>query len=57
MKSYEQYTQYPDIYNRLQAIEAEITGGTTAVVTLIYNNNLYVANVGKYIKRFSCLQY
>ena len=39
--------QYPDIINKLHALDAEICGGTTATVVLIYNNKLYMANVGR----------
>lgn len=38
--------QYPDIMNKLHALDSEISGGTTATVVLIYNNKLYMANVG-----------
>ncbi|XP_052773974.1 TGF-beta-activated kinase 1 and MAP3K7-binding protein 1-like [Mya arenaria] len=37
---------YPDIMNKLHTLDSEISGGTTATVVLIYNNKLYVANVG-----------
>lgn len=30
----------------MQELQDEITGGTTAVVALIFKNKLYVANVG-----------
>lgn len=32
---------------KLDALEREITGGTTATVALVYKSKLYVANVGK----------
>ncbi|XP_060560245.1 TGF-beta-activated kinase 1 and MAP3K7-binding protein 1-like [Ruditapes philippinarum] len=38
--------QYPDIISKLHALDKEISGGTTGTVVLIYNNKLYVANVG-----------
>lgn len=38
----------PEIYSRLKKIDAEIAGGTAALVALIVNNRLYVANVGMY---------
>lgn len=38
--------QYPDIISKLHALDTEISGGTTGTVVLIYNNKLYVANVG-----------
>lgn len=37
---------YPDKVARLQEIEPLIAGGTTAVVAVIINGYLYVANVG-----------
>ncbi|XP_005094474.1 TGF-beta-activated kinase 1 and MAP3K7-binding protein 1 isoform X2 [Aplysia californica] len=43
---YEAYQKYPDVISKLQELEKEISGGTTATVVLIYNNKLYVANVG-----------
>ena len=39
--------QYPDIINKLHALDKEISGGTTGTVVLIHQNKLYVANVGK----------
>lgn len=33
---------------RLKELEQEVSGGATAVVALILNNKLYVANVGMY---------
>ena len=44
--------QYPEIINKLHALDKEISGGTTGTVVLIYNNKLYVANVGKFILSF-----
>jgi serine/threonine protein phosphatase PrpC len=35
---------------QLDNLEKEISGGTTATVSLIYKNKLFVANVGKYKK-------
>lgn len=43
---HEMCQQYPDILNKLHALDKEICGGTTATVVLIYNNKIYVANVG-----------
>ena len=37
---------YPDKVSRLQEIEQEIAGGTTAVIAVIVNGLLYVANTG-----------
>ncbi len=47
------YGQYPDVVKQLQIIENAISGGATAVVGLVFNNTLYVANAGmssKFIK-------
>ncbi|KAK7507282.1 hypothetical protein BaRGS_00001217 [Batillaria attramentaria] len=44
--SYEAYNKYPDIVKKLQQLEQELSGGTTATLVLIYNNKIYVANVG-----------
>ena len=46
LKSYEAYQRYPTEVKRLQEIEPHISGGCTAVVAVIANNKLYVANVG-----------
>ena len=47
---------------KLQELEKEISGGTTATVVLIYNNKIYVANVGKLtfcycLSSANCFQY
>ena len=44
---YEAKQKYPDIIKKLEELDREISGGTTATVVLIYNNRLYVANVGE----------
>lgn len=44
---YEALNQFPDVMKKLDALEREITGGTTATVALVYKSKLYVANVGK----------
>ena len=49
MNQFEMYSKYPEQIQKLQQIETDLTGGTTAVVALIINNRLYVANVGKII--------
>ncbi|XP_003386886.1 PREDICTED: TGF-beta-activated kinase 1 and MAP3K7-binding protein 1-like [Amphimedon queenslandica] len=46
LNSYQASLLYPDKINRLQEIEPELAGGTTAVIAVVFNNNLYVANVG-----------
>ncbi|XP_010843533.1 PREDICTED: TGF-beta-activated kinase 1 and MAP3K7-binding protein 1 [Bison bison bison] len=38
--------QYQKILERLKALEKEISGGAMAVVAVLLNNRLYVANVG-----------
>lgn len=38
--------RYPQEVARLQELEPKIAGGTTAVVAVIYNEQLYVANTG-----------
>ncbi|XP_066113729.1 TGF-beta-activated kinase 1 and MAP3K7-binding protein 1 isoform X1 [Saccopteryx bilineata] len=38
--------QYQKILERLQVLEREISGGAMAVVAVLLNNKLYVANVG-----------
>ncbi|CAG2235062.1 TGF-beta-activated kinase 1 and MAP3K7-binding protein 1-like [Mytilus edulis] len=43
---YEACKQYPDTMKQLDNLEKEISGGTTATVSLIYKNKLFVANVG-----------
>ncbi|EDO48298.1 predicted protein, partial [Nematostella vectensis] len=46
LSSYEAYKQYPRQVERIQELQEHISGGTTAVVALIFNNKLYVANAG-----------
>ncbi|CAL1527051.1 unnamed protein product [Lymnaea stagnalis] len=46
ISQYEAFQKYPDIINKLEELDREISGGTTATVVLIYNSKLYVANVG-----------
>ncbi|KAM6436052.1 TGF-beta-activated kinase 1 and MAP3K7-binding protein 1 isoform 2-T2 [Liasis olivaceus] len=38
--------QYQKILERLKAVEKEISGGAMAIVAVILNNKLYIANVG-----------
>lgn len=46
MKSYQAYQFYPLEVARLQELEPKISGGSTAVVAVVYNKRLFVANVG-----------
>ena len=46
MKSYQAQQTFPVQVARLQQLESKISGGCTAVVAVITNNRLYVANVG-----------
>lgn len=46
LSSYEAYQQYPEVVSELNKLNSELSGGTSAVVALIYQNKLYVANVG-----------
>ncbi|XP_076459304.1 TGF-beta-activated kinase 1 and MAP3K7-binding protein 1-like isoform X2 [Babylonia areolata] len=46
ISSYEACSKYPDVYSKLQQLEQQLSGGTTATLVLIYNNKIYVANVG-----------
>uniref|UniRef100_A0A8B9H880 TGF-beta-activated kinase 1 and MAP3K7-binding protein 1 n=1 Tax=Astyanax mexicanus TaxID=7994 RepID=A0A8B9H880_ASTMX len=39
-------SQFQKIAEKLKALEQEVSGGATAVVALILNNKLYIANVG-----------
>nr|XP_029501637.1 TGF-beta-activated kinase 1 and MAP3K7-binding protein 1-like [Oncorhynchus nerka] len=40
--------QSQKLSERLKDLEQEVSGGATAVVALIHNNKLYIANVGTY---------
>jgi len=42
----EAFEKYPEVVNRVETLDAEIRGGTSAVVALVFNNRLYVANAG-----------
>ncbi|KAL0276687.1 UNVERIFIED_CONTAM: hypothetical protein PYX00_004204 [Menopon gallinae] len=46
LTSYEAYQKYPHLVDKLNALNTELSCGTTAVIALIHNNKLYVANVG-----------
>lgn len=39
--------QYQKILERLKTLERETSGGAMAVVAVLLNNKLYVANVGE----------
>lgn len=39
--------QYQKIVERLKVVEQEISGGAMAIVAVVLNNKLYIANVGK----------
>lgn len=46
MSSYEAYRKFPHLVDKLNALNCELSAGTTAVVALVYRGRLYVANVG-----------
>ena len=61
MKSFEAFQLYPDEVKRLQFLDEEIRGGSTAAMAAMCGNVLYVSNVGDsrvllYNKDGSCLQ-
>lgn len=39
--------QYQKIVERLKIVEQEISGGAMAIVAVVLNNKLYIANVGE----------
>lgn len=41
--------QYQKIVERLKAVEQEISGGAMAIVAVVLNNKLYIANVGELV--------
>ncbi|XP_022312975.2 TGF-beta-activated kinase 1 and MAP3K7-binding protein 1-like [Crassostrea virginica] len=43
---YEGLNPFPDVMKKLEELEREISGGTTATVALVYKSKLYTANVG-----------
>lgn len=43
---YETYQKFPDLVDKLNALNCELSAGTSAVVALVYKGRLYVANVG-----------
>lgn len=46
LSSYAAFQQYPREVARLQEIEPKLSGGCTAVLALVVNDKLYVANAG-----------
>ncbi|CAG5076916.1 Similar to Tab1: TGF-beta-activated kinase 1 and MAP3K7-binding protein 1 (Mus musculus) [Cotesia congregata] len=46
LNSYEAYQKFPDLVNKLNKLNRELAAGTSAIVALVFRNNLYVANVG-----------
>ncbi|CAL1673770.1 unnamed protein product [Lasius platythorax] len=46
LNSYETYQKFPDLVDKLNALNCELSAGTSAVVALVYRGRLYVANVG-----------
>ena len=38
---------YPGDMEKLQSMEYQLSGGTSAIVSLIHDNKLFVANVGE----------
>jgi len=46
MTSYEAQNTFPNEVNRLQQIESQISGGCTAVIVVLNQNLIHVANVG-----------
>lgn len=46
MNSYQAYQKEPNIVEGIKRLNDELSSGTAAAVALIYNNKLYVANIG-----------
>lgn len=46
LNSYEAYQKFPNAVGKLNELNRELSAGTSAVVALVYQNRLYVANVG-----------
>ncbi|XP_034949919.1 TGF-beta-activated kinase 1 and MAP3K7-binding protein 1-like [Chelonus insularis] len=46
MNSYEAYQKFPEVVDKLNELNQELSAGTSAVVALVHCNRLYVANVG-----------
>lgn len=43
---YQAYQEVPDVVEKIKRINIELSSGTTAAIALLYNNKLFVANVG-----------
>ncbi|XP_032675271.1 TGF-beta-activated kinase 1 and MAP3K7-binding protein 1-like [Odontomachus brunneus] len=46
LNSYETYQKFPELVDKLNTLNCELSTGTSAVVALVYKGRLYVANVG-----------
>lgn len=46
LNSYETYQKFPHLVDKLNALNCELSAGTSAIVALVYGGRLYVANVG-----------
>ena len=46
MKDYQVFKKFPEKVERLQRLQELISGGAAAVIALIHEENLYIANVG-----------
>ncbi|XP_014212865.1 TGF-beta-activated kinase 1 and MAP3K7-binding protein 1-like [Copidosoma floridanum] len=46
MNSYKAFKSFPEIVNKLNRINCELSSGASAIVALVFNGKLYVANVG-----------
>lgn len=46
LNNYEAYKQVPQVVENIKRINYELSSGATAAIALIYNNKLYIANVG-----------
>ncbi|XP_051162943.1 TGF-beta-activated kinase 1 and MAP3K7-binding protein 1-like [Leptopilina boulardi] len=46
LNSYETYQKFPHLVDKLNALNCELSAGTSAAVALIHKGRLYVANVG-----------
>ncbi|EFN82775.1 TGF-beta-activated kinase 1 and MAP3K7-binding protein 1 [Harpegnathos saltator] len=46
LNSYETYQKFPDLVDKLNTLNCELSAGTSAVVALVYRGRLFVANVG-----------